>query len=169
MADGPFSVTPLAGQDRTAFDCGDEALNTYLRLQAGQDMKRRVAACFLALDKATGSTAGFYTLSACHVRLQDIDPDWQRKLPRYPVVPTARLGRLAVDRRYQGRKLGAALLANATARAMRSDVAAHMLLVEAKDDTAAAFYRHHGLRPDPRDPLVLYAPLMTLARALGLD
>jgi ribosomal protein S18 acetylase RimI-like enzyme len=168
MPDYPFSVVPLGQQDRSGFTCGNEPLNNYLLTQAGQDMKRRVAACFLAIDTATGAVAGYYTLSACHVQLTDIAPDWQKKLPRYPVVPSARLGRLAIDVRYQGKKLGAAMLSNAVVRALRSDIAAHMMVVEAKSDIAAAFYMHHGLRRDPHEPLRLYAPLTMLSRALGL-
>jgi ribosomal protein S18 acetylase RimI-like enzyme len=169
MSENPFSVIPLGQQDRSGFTCGNEALNTYLLTQAGQDMKRRVAACFLAVDNATGAIAGYYTLSASHVQLADIIPDWQKKLPRYPVVPAARIGRLAIDVQYQGRKLGVALLSNAIARAMRSDIAAHMMVVEAKNDTAAAFYMHHGFRRDPLDPLRLFAPLSVLSRTLGLE
>lgn len=168
MSDGPFSVVPLADQDRDGFSCGSEPLNRYLQTQAGQDGKRRVAACFLAIENATGVVAGYYTLSACHVQLADIGPDWQKKLPRYPAVPGVRLGRLAIDLRYQGRKLGIALLTNAVARALRSDIAAHLLVVEAKDDVAAGFYRHHAFRADPCEPLRLYAPLLSLGRTMGL-
>lgn len=169
MSEYPFSVVPLGQQDRSTFTCGNEALNSYLLTQAGQDMKRRVAACFLAIDNATGAVAGYYTLSACHVQLADVATDWQKKLPRYPVVPSARLGRLAIDVRYQGKKLGVALLSNAVVRALRSDIAAHMMVVEAKNDIAAAFYMHHGFRRDPLEPLRLYAPLAVLIRALGLE
>lgn len=169
MSEYPFSIVPLGHQDRSNFTCGNEALNAYLLTQAGQDMKRRVAACFLAIDNATGAIAGYYTLSACHVQLTDVASDWQKKLPRYPVVPSARVGRLAIDVQYHGKKLGAALLSNAVSRAFRSDIAAHMVVVEAKNDIAAAFYMHHGFRRDPGDPLRLYAPLASLGRALGLE
>jgi GNAT superfamily N-acetyltransferase len=164
MTGARFSVIPLVRQDRSSFASGSAALDSYLRLQAGQDMKRRVAACFLAMDATTGAVAGYYTLSACHVRLEDVATDWQKRLPRYPEVPAVRLGRLAVDRSYQGQKIGAALLADAGARALRSDVAAHMMIVDAKDGSAAAFYAHHGFRADPRDPLRLYIPLAALGR-----
>ena len=163
----PFSVVALDGHDRSRFDCGSIALNTYLQMQAGQDMKRRVAASFVAVDRSTGDIAGFYTLSAGHVHLSDLGTDLQRKLPRYPVVPAVRLGRLAIAVGYQGRKLGAALLASAVSRAVRSEIAVAMMLVDAKDDRAAAFYVHHGFRPDPGNPLCLFAPLATLAQALG--
>lgn len=169
MPDTPFSVVPLTVQDRSGFSCSQEALDSYLKTQASQDMKRRVAACFVAIDNATGKVAGYYTLSAAQVLLSDLGPEWQKKLPRYPAVPSVRLGRLAIDREYQGRKLGAALLANAVARALRSDIAAHMMIVEAKDYQAAAFWRHHGFRPDPAQPLRLYCPLASLGAALGLS
>jgi ribosomal protein S18 acetylase RimI-like enzyme len=169
MSGHPFSVVPLGQQVRGDFTCGNDVLNAYLLTQAGQDMKRRVAACFLAIDNATGAIAGYYTLSACHVQLADVASDWQKRLPRYPVVPSARLGRLAIDVRYQGRKLGVALLSNAVVRALRSDIAAHMMVVEAKNDIAAAFYMHHGFRRDPHEPRRLYAPLPMLGLALGLE
>lgn len=168
MPSAPFAIVPLSDQDRTSFDSGVEALDRYLRQQAGQDMKRRVAACFVAVDTATGRFAGYYTLSACHLMLNGLDLTLQRKLPKYPTVPAVRLGRLAVDRAYRGRKLGAALLANAIARAVRSDIAAALLVVDAKDETAAAFYRHFGFRPDPEEPLRLYASLAALASALAI-
>lgn len=169
MPEAPFSVVPLTVQDRAGFACGHEALDAYLKTQASQDMKRRVAACFLAIDNATGKVAGYYTLSAAQILLSDLAPEWQKKLPRYPAVPSVRLRRLAIDRGHQGRKLGAALLANAVARALRSEIAAHMMIVEAKDEAAAAFWRHHGFRPDPLEPLRLFAPLAGLAIALCLS
>jgi GNAT superfamily N-acetyltransferase len=169
VTDYPFAISLLADQDRSLFSCGAAPLDIYLRQHASQDMKRRIAACFVAVEAASGTIAGFYTLSACHIGLSGLDADWQRKLPRYPTVPAVRLGRLAIDTRFQGQKLGAALLANAVARAIRSDIAAHMMMVDAKDAKAAAFYLHHGFRPDPVEPLRLYAPLARLAASLGLD
>ena len=65
-------------------------------------------------------------------------------MPRYPLVRYARLGRLAVDLAYQGRKLGAMLLWDAASRAARSEVAVFALVVDAKDERAGDFYRHHG-------------------------
>ncbi len=158
----PFSVELLAGQDRKNFDCGTAALNTYLIAQASQDMKRNVAACFVAIDNRNGNVAGFYTLAACHVDLRILDDSWRRKLPRYPTAPAARLGRLAIDLKFQGRKLGAALLANAVGRVLKSDVAAHLIVVDAKDSKAAAFCLHHGFRQDPAVVLRLYAPVSSL-------
>lgn len=168
MATPPFTIEPLGKQDRERFECGSAELDAYLARQAGQDQRRNVAACFLAIENDTQIVAGFYALSACHIHLEDLDEAARKKLPRYPVVPAVRLGRLAIDRRFQGRGLGSALIADAAMRAMRSEIAASFLVVEAKDETAAAFYRHHGFAPDPVEPLRLYASLAALKASFGM-
>lgn len=141
----PFRVEALGpGHDRNAFSCGVEALDHYLVRQASQDVRRRVSACYVAIEVASGKLAGYYTLAAGGVPLNDLSPDLTKHLPRYPSVPVARVGRLAVDNAFHGRKLGAALLADAAVRAARSEVAVFALVVDAKDDSAADFYRHHG-------------------------
>lgn len=144
----PFRIEVLgAAHDRTAFSCSVEALDHYLVRQATQDIRRRVSACYVAVEATTGRMAGYYTLTAGGIPLNDLPPNLTRQLPRYPSVPVARVGRLAVDRSFQGRQLGAALLADATLRAARSEVAVFALVVDAKDDADAAFYRHHGFEP----------------------
>jgi ribosomal protein S18 acetylase RimI-like enzyme len=141
----PFSIVPLeANRDRSGFACGVEPLDRYFREQVGQDVKRRATACYVALDESTGKVAGYYTLAAAGVPLGDLPESLVRRLPRYPSVPVARLGRLAVDVAYRGRKLGAALVWDAVTRALRSEVAVAALVVDAKDDAARAFYRHLG-------------------------
>lgn len=162
MSASPFRLATLdASHDRTRFDCTSEPLNRYLQSQASQDVRRRVAACIVALadDKRT---AGYYTLSSASLMLMDLPPRTQKKLPRYPTVPAVRMGRLAVDRLFEGRGLGGALLADALARSARSEIAAFALIVDAKDDAAAAFYRHHGLIALPESPRTLFLPLQTV-------
>ena len=105
-------IEPLArSHDRAGFCCGVEPLDRYLREQASQDVKRRATACFVARESSGSRILGYYTLSAGGVALTDLPESLARKLPRYPSVPVARLGRLAVDREFRGKKLGAVLLA----------------------------------------------------------
>ena len=145
MTEG-FSIAALAsGHDRAGFSCGVEPLDRYFREQVGQDVKRRATACYVAVELATGRVAGYYTLAASGVPLGELPEGLVRKLPRYPLVPVARLGRLAVGLAYRGQKLGAALLWDAVMRSLRSEVAVAALVVDAKDAAAEAFYRHHGL------------------------
>ena len=120
-----------------------------------------MTACFVALD-AEQCIAGYFTLASASVLLADLPSSIGKKLPRYPSVPTVRLGRLAVDQRFKGLGLGAALLADALDRAIAAEIAAYALMVDAKDEPAAAFYRHHGFIALPDAPLTLFLPLATV-------
>ena len=97
-----------------------------------------MAACFLAL--ADGQRiAAYYTLASASLLLADLPASMGKKLPRYPTVPTVRMGRLAVDQAFKGQGLGGALLADALDRAAHSEIVAFALMVDAKDEAAAAF------------------------------
>lgn len=150
--------------DRSGFACGVEALDRYLREQATQDIRRRASSCFVAVAQDDGRIAGYYTLAASGVPLTELPEALAKKLPRYPSVPIARVGRLAVAQAFAGRKLGAALLADAALRAARSDVAVFALAVDAKDDAAEAFYRHHGFVAFGPRPRQLLLPLASLTK-----
>ena len=126
---------------RDSFSCGVEALDSYFARQATQDVRRRASACYVAVETNSGTVAGYYTLAAGGVPITDLPEAMTKRLPRYPSVPVARVGRLAVDRSFHGQKLGGALLADAAIRAARSEVAIFALVVDAKDDVAEAFYR----------------------------
>lgn len=157
-----FSLAPLkAEHDRSLFHCGSLQLDQYLREQATQDIRRRVAACFAALTEKR-RIAGYYTLASASVPLTSLPPENRKKLPRYPAVPAVRMGRLAVDLDFQGMGLGGALLADAIHRTMRAEIAAHALIVDAKNDDAAAFYRHHGFVSLPDTPLMLFLPFASV-------
>ena len=159
---GPFSVVPLdLDTDRSAFGCGVEPLDRYFKTQVSQDIKRRVTACFTALD-ASGRVAGYYTLASASILLTDLSESLAKKLPRYPNVPAVRMGRLAVDQDFKGKGLGAALLADALRRAVTAEIAAYAFVVDAKDESAAEFYAHHGFRATADNPLFLYLPLATV-------
>jgi len=163
----PFVIESLsADHDRQSFSSGVEALDRYFREQVTQDIRRRVTACFVALESSSRRVAGYYTMASTSVDLIDLAPDVARKLPRYPRVPAVRLGRLAVDLAFHGRGLGAVLLWNATARAVRSEIAAFALVVDAKDENAATFYRHHGFVPFLSSPMSLYVPLAEAERRM---
>lgn len=164
----PFLLAPLdAAHDRATFNCDSEPLNRYLREQATQDIRRRVAACFVALantqtNMQTQRIAGYYTLASASLLLNELPASIGKKLPRYPTVPAVRMGRLAVDQAYQGQGLGGALLADALDRAARAEIAAFALMVDAKDAAATAFYRHHGFIMLPDSPQTLFLPLASV-------
>jgi GNAT superfamily N-acetyltransferase len=132
--------------DAKVFSCGQPVLDDYIRRYALQDVKRDLARVFVASPADdVDCLAGFFTLSAGSVNCSDLPEKLTRKLPRYP-VPVALIGRLAVDQAFQGKGLGSILLADACqkVRGARDTLAVTGIIVDAKDDSAAAFYRHFG-------------------------
>ena len=163
----PFRIEALAQHDRAGFSCGDDALDHYFKALVTQDVRRHVANCFVAVETATSVLAAFYTIAAAGMPMLDLPPDITKRLPRYPSLPAVRVGRLAVDHRFQGQGLGGALLADAAAKALTEPAAAFALLVDAKNDAAVAFYEHHGFHRFASQPRVLFLPLATAAKALA--
>jgi predicted GNAT family N-acyltransferase len=135
-------------------------LDRYFKEQVTQDIRRKVTACFVALSR-DDQIAGYYTLASAGVFLGDLPPKPIKKIPRYPSVPAVRMGRLTANQAFKGQGLGGALLADALMRVNRSEIAAYALVVDAKDDTAAGFYRHHGFLEMVSSPLTLFLPLAT--------
>ena len=164
MTGARFRIRLLdAALDRSQFQSGSEPLDRYFKEQVTLDIRRRVTACFVALDQEN-RVAGYYTLASASVPLTDLPVSLAKKLPRYPSIPTVRMGRLAVDQTFKGQGLGAALLADALDRAIHSEIAAYALVVDAKDDVATAFYRHHGFIALPDTLLTLFLPLASLPK-----
>ena len=162
--EGSHRVEALGPQhDRSSFVSGAEALDRYIRSQAGQDARKNMAAPFV-LVLPDGAIGGYYTLSATGVKLTEFPADTTRKLPRYPLVPATLLGRLAVDQNYQGRGYGRFLLADALLRAVRSEIASFAVVVDAKDEAARRFYERESFLPFPDQPMKLFRPMADIQR-----
>ncbi len=167
MAKGGFVIEPLAAHDRSTFSRSSPPLDRYLREQPSQDVRQLLASCFVAVETASQTLAGYYTLAATSVLANDLPPEILKRLPRYPVLPAALVGRLAVDRRYSRRGLGGVLLADAALRVLRSDTKAFALVVDAKDESAVAFYRRQGFRAFAGRPMSAFLPVATARKAMG--
>lgn len=102
--------------------------------------------CYVAVEKVSNQVAGYYTLSATGIALSALPSETAKRVPRYPLVPAVLIGRLAVDRRFRGRKLGGVLLFDAIRRTLRSEIAAFAVVVDAKDDAAVVFYERYGFQ-----------------------
>ena len=154
--------------DRTAFRCGAEALGRYLKQQARQDADKRVAAPFVAVNRPDTRVLGYYTLSASVLTLADLPDELARKLPRYPQLPVTLLGRLAVDQSTKGQGLGEHLLLDALHRSLAhaDQIAAMAVVVDAKDESAATFYRHFGFLTLQAQPRRLFVPMRLVAQLL---
>jgi GNAT superfamily N-acetyltransferase len=155
--------------ERAGFTCGAEALDRYLHQQARQDADKHVAAPFVLIEPPGAEVLGYYTLSASIVDVADIAADLAKKLPRYPQLPVTLIGRLAVHEQFKGQGLGALLLLDALHRSLThaAEIAAMAIVVDAKDDAAANFYRRFDFQPLQRDPRRMYLPMKMVAAVLG--
>jgi GNAT superfamily N-acetyltransferase len=140
------------------------ALDRYFRDQVSQDVKRLMASCFVLVEASTKTIAGYYTLAATSIPANTLPTEILKRLPRYPILPAALVGRLAVEQYFHRRGLGSALLADAAFRVLNGDTKAFALIVEAKDEDAVAFYRLQGFRPFASRPQTLFLPLGTVKK-----
>lgn len=164
-----FRVEPLGEErDRYGFASGSAPLDRYFHTQVTQDLRRRVATCFVALSRDTDEITGYHTLAATSIALDALSPPIVKKLPRYPVVPAGLLGRLAVSRSHRGLGLGSVLLADALKRSARAELGVFAMVVDAKDEAAQRFYEHHGFTVLAGDRRRLFLPITDALRRLAL-
>lgn len=162
------AIEPLGKHDRSQFSCGVAALDEWFRLRAGQDERRNVARVFVAIDDRLG-VVGFYSLSSFTLSIADLPSEHVRRLPRYDAIPAALIGRLARDQRVRGQRIGDLLLADAVRRILGAgrSIAVFAIVVEAKDDRAAAFYRNFGFESFPSRARRLFMTAQAAAAALA--
>lgn len=162
-------IAPLGREhDRSAFSCGQAALDDWFKNRASQDEKRNVARVFVATDAQLG-VVGFYSLSSFTLTIEDLPEQLGRKLPRYDSIPAALIGRLARDVRARGKGIGELLLADAIRRVLSAgeSLAVFAIIVDAKDDRARAFYESLGFRSLPSRPHRLFLPTASALAALA--
>lgn len=126
--------------NRNDFDCGKELLNNYLKNQAGQDLKRRLSACFVLAENHR--IQGYYTLSNSSIPLSSFSGEIQKKLPSYSSIPATLLGRLAIDLKHQGKGIGKILLIDALKRSyeVSHEIGSFAVVVDPIDKEAEKFY-----------------------------
>lgn len=161
-------VEPLdKSRDRSQFTSGSAALDDWFRQRAGQDERRNVARVFVAIDSELG-IVGFYSLSSFQLEMAELPAEMTRKLPRYDGVPAALIGRLARDIRVRGKGIGEFLVTDALHRILSAarTLPVFAIVVDAKDENAAAFYRRIGFRRFPLRPSRLFMLASLAAEAL---
>jgi GNAT superfamily N-acetyltransferase len=147
--------------DRSAFACGEPALDAFLQRHAHQNMRKGISQTWVLVPPDKPSTiAGYYCLAPAEVVLANLQPADARPLPPYP-IPCFRMGRLARDLRWRGEGMGALLIGLAVERCQRArqSVGGYALIVDAKGEQAKNFYLRYGLRPYLDTPNSLCLPL----------
>jgi predicted GNAT family N-acyltransferase len=154
--------------DRKGFDCGIEALNSFLQTQARKEMDRRSAVTYVLVDTVRRQDIlGYHSLSAATVLLDAVPAEMAKQLGRQQSVPTTLVGRLAITAKQQGKGLGGQLLWDALKRCEEKsrEIGSVAVIVDAKDEKAAAFYEKFGFRRFEDPPLRLFMMMSTIAAA----
>jgi len=151
--------------DLKSFDCSELTLNKYLTNYASQDIKRYLATVFLGVESSnTQKVIGYYTLSANRIDISEMENEYTKKLPHYPYLPSILVGRLAIDKDYQGQKLGEYLLLDALNKSFKSEIAAFAVIVEAKNIRAMNFYKSFGFIELIDSSNKLFLPMNIIAK-----
>lgn len=166
-----FSLEPLGEEHlplRGAFACGEEVLDRYLCERARKEMSQRISAVWVLHDVEGRRIAGYYTLNAATVERTDLPPEFTHRLARYEVYPASLIGRLAVDQKYRGQRVGGRLLLDALARCLAAsrEVASVAVVTDAKSAVARLFYEHYGfmLLPTEDSERRLFLPMATVEK-----
>lgn len=154
-----------AEHDVSAFDCGEPVLNDWLRRRALQNQQSGASSTYVILEKMR--VVGYYSLAAGSVARETAPGRVRRNMP--DPVPVVVLARLAVDREFQGRNLGRALLRDAVLRTVQAAeiIGVRAILVHALSERAKRFYEDCGFAPSPISPLTLMVPVAEVINSLS--
>lgn len=172
MALKPVTPTPLVIErldksvhNRRDFDCGETDLNNYLMFTARQHVEKGYAQVWVAVSEpGSAQVIGYYTLSMSAIASEEMPRKTGIKK-----IPAILLGRLAVDNRYRGQKIGIRLLIHAqrSALLLSQKVGVHALIVVALNEQAASFYKKYDFEELTTGPLHLYKTIKDIAE-MGL-
>lgn len=162
----PITLFEKSSHDRTLFDCGEPSLNNYLQRILSQDSSKDVSCAYMMLDGK--QVIGYYTLHADSVNRSECTEKTKKQV-RYSSIPAFVIGRLAIDNKYQGQKLGAYLLSDALKRCLllSSQIAARYVVVDALDNKAKAFYEKYGFIVVDHSSLKLLMPMSLIKKKLN--
>ncbi len=153
---------PLSASHRLdEFDCGEAALNDWLKRRALANQSSGASRTFVVTNP-DDLVCGYYAMAAGAVSHQLATSGVRRNMP--DPVPVMVLARLAVDRRAQGQHMGASLLQDAVNRAVAvsQNAGVRALLVHALHEKAKQFYEHYGLQASPTHPMTLMLRLSSV-------
>ncbi len=157
-----FVIEKLSSRhDRSAFDCGVEELNAYLKKYSGQHERRGISRTYVGVEEGKRPALGYYSISSGAVAFETVP----ESMPRHP-VPVALIGRLAVDKSARGQGLGEMLLVHALRSAQRASevVGIYAVVVDAWDEAARKFYLKYGFDELRDDRFHLYLSTKVIKR-----
>lgn len=162
LFDAPVLLTEA--HDSSTFDSGEPALDDWLRRRAWDNLLMAASRTYVVCQKGSERIVGYFALSMGQILAQEATGSMRRNMPKQ--IPAILLGRLAIDRAWQGKGLGRALLADAVRRSLRAanEVSARLVIVHAISPAAEAFYLHHGFTRLPVETPTLALDLVKLQK-----
>ena len=161
-----FSIALLEKKhNRNSFCSEVDSLDYYLKERASQDAKRKIAVTYVLENTVSHDLIGYYTLSSTVIEVHNLSEDISRKLPAYPYVPSTLTGRLAVDKKYQGKGFGEILLVDALKRSYHASlaVASFAIIVDVISSSAEQFYKKYGFMELTDEEDRLFLPMKTIS------
>ena len=167
---GPLSAPePLSpGHALDEFDSGVPALGAWLKTRARANEAAGASRTFvIAQGEAGNNVVGYYSLAAASIMREQATGKVKRNMPE--PVPAVLIGRLALDRRLQGKGHGVSLLRDAVLRILGAaeTVGVRAILVHAMSEDAKRFYEHFGFRASPIEPMTLMMTVEEIVRMIG--
>jgi ribosomal protein S18 acetylase RimI-like enzyme len=153
--------------NRKAFTCEEDTLTEYIRKQVSQDIRKRLAICFVAVDNEQ-NVIGYYTLTSESLGRELIPDKYLKQVPENYNAPVILLGRLARDIRVKGTGLGEHLLLDALFRSYKlsnNSIGAMAVVVDPINEKAVAFYKKYGFEQLP-DSEKMFIPMKTIGQIM---
>ena len=154
--------------DRKAFDCGDDGYNGLLQRSALQHARQNASVTWVAVEEGGSRILGYVTLSMGRVEFEHVDEAIVKALPKHP-IPVLHVGKLAVDREFQGKRIGPRLLRFAGEQAVMAskNVGCHAVELTADDEGLVAYYQAHGFLSMKAGTLRLYQTVASIEKAMA--
>lgn len=152
---------------RKNFTCEEDSLTEYIRTQVNQDIRKRLATCFVAIDE-NQTVIGYYTLTSESLGRDSIPENYIKQVPKNYNAPVILLGRLARDLNAKGTGLGEHLLLDALYRSYnlsQESIGAMAVVVDPINKNAVAFYKKYGFEQLP-DSKKMFLPMKTIKQLL---
>lgn len=165
-----YCITVLEkAHDKISFSCGNEALDTYLKKQASQEIKKNISVTYVITEENCRKILGYYSIASNSFDADGLPIELLKKLPKYPRLPAIIIGRLAVHQHHKKAGLGTHLVVHALQKslAISQQIGATAVIVDAKDTQAIQFYKKLGFCAFEDNQHKLFIPIDTVKK-LGL-
>lgn len=166
----PYEIEPLdtADHNRSCFSCGNNSLDRYLKKQANQDLKRKVNVTYVLVKKGCPDIIGYYNLSHLSIEYDSLPANTKTNLPAYGEIPATLIGRLAVDKEYQGKGLGEHILLDALRKTyeITQQIGSFSVVVDLQEEDVRGFYRKYEFRSLSDDKDRLFVPMKKVENLL---